>query len=374
MTKAKILPFRKKQSRGRLLFVAYPLLPVEPESAGGAEQVLTTVERQASQAGWQTTVAACSGSVASGQIYATTMPGRGRLASALAHETSHCQKVLELISVRSAIGTPFDGIHDHSGSFFTQAHKLHAPVLATLHLPRSFYPANAFQHLPQNLYFNCVSRSQARSFADLPNLVGVVPNGISLDRFPFKESKRDFLLWMGRICEEKGTHTALEVARRAGLPIVIAGEVYPFAYHRDYFETQVRPRLEQLGSQATFIERPSFAKKVSLLQNARAVLLTSSAAETSSLVAMEAAACGTPVVGMRRGAIAEVVAHKTTGLLVDHASDIPAALDELRRIKPRTCRDYAQQHFSAARMYAEYERLYERLFERKADQAEVVAA
>jgi glycosyltransferase involved in cell wall biosynthesis len=375
MNRAKVLPFRKKQERGRILYVAYPLLPVEPESAGGAEQALATVERHAADAGWQTTIAACNGSVAAGHVYTTGLPGRGRLQSAFAHESRHCQKVLELISVRAAIGTGFDGVHDHSGSFFAQAHKLNVPVLATLHLPRSFYPEQAFHRVPENLFFNCVSRAQNKSFADVPNLAGVVPNGIPLDRFPFREIKKDYLLWLGRICEEKGTHIALDAAKRAGLPIVVAGEVYPFAYHHDYFESQVRPRLQQMGEQAVFAERPSFRDKVALLQNARAVLITSTADETSSLVAMEAAACGTPDVALPRGAISEVEAPNTTGIMVDEIADLPIAMAATARIKSRTCREYAQQHFSAAQMYAEYERLYERLFAGKAQSAsEVVAA
>jgi len=374
MNRGKLLPFWKPESPRRILYVAYPLLPVADDSAGGAEQVLATVERHASTSGWQTTMAACNGSTAAGHVYATVMPGSGRLPSAQLQESRHCRKVLELVSVRAAIGAGFAGVHDHSGSFFAHAHKIDIPVLATLHLPRSFYPAHVFQHVPDNLFFTCVSRSQKRSLAGVPNLLGVVPNGIPLDRFPFKESKKDYLLWVGRICEEKGAHTALDVAKRAGLPIIIAGEVYPFAFHRDYFEREVRPRLEAMGGQAQIVERPSLQKKVALLQNARALLVTSSAQETSSLVAMEAAACGTPVIGLRRGALSEVVAHKTTGFLVDESADLPGALEDARRIKPQTCRDHAEQHFSAARMYAEYERIYERLFAHpQARHAEIAA-
>ena len=366
MTVAKLLRMLKKKSRGRILFVAYPLLPVSNQSAGGAEQVLTTLEGAAHHSGWKTTVAACNGSVAAGQLYATMAPGRGRLDSARRFESQHCKRVTELISIRSAIGTPFDVVHDHSGSFFAHASRVDAAVLATLHLPRSFYPQQWFQHLSKNVYLSCVSKAQARTFADVPNMVGVVPNGIDLDRFPMQSRKQDYLLWMGRICEEKGTHTALDVAKRTGLPIVMIGQVYPFAYHQNYFDREIRPRMERMGDQVKYIERPSFADKIKLIQNARALLVTSSAEETSCLVAMEAAACGTPVVAMRRGAFAEVVQQGTTGYVVSDIAEMSSALAQLSAIKPRTCRAYAQQHFSAQQMLSGYEALYERIRAQKA--------
>ena len=363
---AKLLRMPKQKSRGRVLFVAYPVLPVSDQSAGGAEQVLTTLERAAHRKGWKTTVAACNGSAAAGQLYATMAPGRGRLDSARQLESQHCKRVTELISIRSAIATPFDVVHDHSGSFFAHAGRVEAPILATLHLPRSFYPQQWFQHLPKNVYLNCVSKAQARTFADVPNVVGVVPNGIELDRFPFQARKQDYLLWMGRICEEKGTHTALDVARRTGMSIVMIGQVYPFAYHQNYFEREIRPRMERMGDQVKYIERPSFADKIKLIQNARALLVTSSAEETSCLVAMEAAACGTPVVAMRRAAFSEVIQQGATGYVVSDIAEMSSALAQLSAIKPRACRAYAQEHFSARQMLSGYEALYERIRAQKA--------
>jgi glycosyltransferase involved in cell wall biosynthesis len=355
---AKVIRSVKQQPRGRVLYVAYPLLPVSEQSAGGAEQVLSTVEHEASTAGWLTTVAACNGSVASGQVYATTAQGRGSLDSARQFEARHCKRVVELVSVRASIGTRFDVIHDHSGIFFCHAGSVDAPVLATLHLPRSFYPQHWFNRIPSNVYFNCVSKAQARTFSDLPNMVSVVRNGIPLDRFKLQTSKKDYLLWMGRICEEKGTHTALDVAQKTSLPIVVVGQVYPFAYHQNYFEREVQPRLDRMGEQVRYVERPTFAQKLQLIQNARALIVTSSAEETSCLVAMEAAACGTPVVAVRRGALGEAVENGVSGYLVSDMAEMASAVATVGRINPKACREHAQKNFSAARMFAEYEPLY----------------
>jgi glycosyltransferase involved in cell wall biosynthesis len=346
----------------RILFTAYPLLPVNENSAGGAEQVLWNLQRELAAKGNRVTVAACAESVVDGQLYPTGAPARGSLASAKAHEDGHAIKCLELLRVRDAIGTGFNLVHDHSGSFFTQANKFRdVPVLATLHLPRSFYPANAFHRVAPNVYFNCVSKTQAKSFSDLPRMVGHVNNGIALDRFSLQVNKQDYLLWMGRICEEKGPHIALDVAAKAGVPIVIAGTIYPFAYHQRYFEDAIRPRLEKMGDSARFVNVPSFATKLDLLRNARAVLITSTAEETSSLVAMEAAACGTPVVALRKGALPEVVEHGVTGILARSEDKLTDALRQVSELKPQICRAHAERNFSAARMAEDYQKLYRRL-------------
>jgi glycosyltransferase involved in cell wall biosynthesis len=116
--------------------------------------------------------------------------------------------------------------------------------------------------------------------------------------------------------------------------------------------------LQRLGSRARFVKSPSFATKLELLRNAKAVVITSSAEETSSLVAMEAAACGTPVVAFRRGALAEVVENGVSGMLVRTEDQMCAAIEGIHRIQPGACRDRAEKNFSATRMASDYERMY----------------
>jgi glycosyltransferase involved in cell wall biosynthesis len=351
-----------KGMRDRILFSAYPLLPVSESSAGGAEQVLWNLQREMSAKGYRLTTAACAGSAVDGQLFATGAPARGSLPSAKWHEDGHATKCLELLRVREAIGTGFAMVHDHSGSFFMHAHKVpNVPMLATLHLPRSFYPKHAFHRVAPNVSFNCVSKAQAKTFADVPRMLGHVQNGIALNRFELQTEKQDYLLWLGRICEEKGTHIALDAAAKAGVPIVIAGSVYPFAYHQSYFEHSILPRLEKMGDSARFVNAPSFATKLDLLRNARAVLITSTAEETSSLVAMEAAACGTPVIAMKRGGLPEIVDHGVTGILVRNEARLVEAIKGIGDIRPQACRVHAETHFSAARMAADYEKLYSKL-------------
>jgi glycosyltransferase involved in cell wall biosynthesis len=349
----------------RILYIAYPLLTVSDESAGGAEQVLWTLEREMARMGMATTVAASAGSRVSGELFSTGEPCT-QIDDYERRLVEHEDRTVELVQRRAQKGEAFDLIHDMSGSFWKQAARINVPVLATLHLPRSFYPAHSFESIPPNVSFNCVSGSQSRSFAGLNAMLGVVPNGVPLESFePPDESEQDpgtreGLLWLGRICEEKAPHLALEIAGRAGLPITIAGQVYPFSYHQQYFDREVTPRLQQIPN-ATFISAPSFTMKRELLRHAKALLITSLAEETSSLVAMEAAASGTPVIAFRRGALPEVVMDQVTGFVVDDVTSAMNACGRLEAISNAACAAHAQEKFTSAKMAEGYLGLYARI-------------
>jgi glycosyltransferase involved in cell wall biosynthesis len=234
------------------------------------------------------------------------------------------------------------------------------PVLATLHLPRQLYAADAFERVAENVYFHCVSESQQKEFQDVPHMVGVVRNGIDVERFATDstayapERKRDYLLWLGRICPEKAPHLAIEAARRAGMPILLAGQVYPFAWHQQYWHREVAPRID--GIHVRWIELPTFSEKCRLLRQAKALLVTSQIAETTSLVALEAMASGTPVIAFRRGALVEVVA-TGTGFLVESVDEMAQACARLGEICGDDCRAWVEREYSARRMVEQYEDL-----------------
>ncbi len=344
----------------RILYVAYPLLPVSDESAGGAEQMLAVLEREMHSRGHQTTVAACDGSKVAGELFATGPAPLepDRLGD---RDCEHSTRTVEFIAELRRIGRGFDVVHDESGRFWKCASAIPAPVLATLHLPRNLYDSDAFSNYAPNLAFNCVSHSQLRGFTGLPRMLGVIENGIEVMRFPFSAHKRDYLLWMGRICEEKGTHIAIDVAEKAGLPLIIAGQVYPFSYHQNYFAREVAPRLERARVRVQFVQKPSFTEKLNLLQNARAVLVPALVDETSSLIAMEAMACGTPVIAFRRGALPEVIADRETGFLVSSLEDMVEATSRVGDISPQECRSRVESLFNSRRMARDYELLYQRV-------------
>jgi glycosyltransferase involved in cell wall biosynthesis len=353
------------QNVRRILYVAYPLLPVSDESCGGAEQMLSVLEAEMAERGHLTTLAGCAGSKASGAVF-TTGQETLKFDHLAERNREHEARILELVTQTNRSQPLFDLIHDKSGSFWRLASRCYVPVLATLHLPRGFYPSDAFDHLPANLYFNCVSQSQRETFADLPNVLGVVQNGIPLSRFPFQPKKRNYLLWMGRICEEKGPHLAIEVAQRTGLPLVLVGQVYPFSYHQEFYVTKIRPHLVDKNPKIMFFETPTFDTKLRLLSSARALLVPSLVDETSSLVAMEAMACGTPVIGLDRGAIPEIVNDGVTGFVVPDVEQMASSVWRCDEIRSRTCRRHVDLRYTAERMASQYEGLYEGLIQNRA--------
>lgn len=328
--------------------VAYPLLPVSESSAGGAEQILWTLERELTSRGWQTEVAACAGSSVAGKLLATGSPPQGDDGFAV-REREHAERVIAACAAQ-----PYDIILDHSGHFFRHAARVNTPVLATLHLPRELYAPEIFQSPPPNVFFHCVSQPQLAHFADVAQLLGVVRNGVALERFPFGGPKADYLLWMGRVCPEKAPHLAIAAAQQADMPIILAGQVYPFEWHRQYWERNVAPLID--GHRVRWVELPSFEEKVRLLRQARALLVTSLIGETTSLVSLEAMACGTPVIAFDVGAMRDVVP-KQAGFLVPDAKEMAEACRHLSTIHPRDCRNWVEREYSAKTMANAYEAL-----------------
>ncbi len=327
---------------------------VSDESCGGAEQMLYVLEREMARRNCRTTVAACAGSEVAGTLLST---GSAALSFDQLRErdAEHNARVLGFLREAEESGRPVSLVHDEGGRFWRHAAAVDVPVLVTLHLPRSFYAAELFENIPGNVYFNCVSRTQAKSFADLPRM-SVVRNGIPLERFPFTAEKRDYLVWLGRICPEKGLHIAVEAARQAGMKLVIMGPSYLYERDRQYFEGEVAPRLT---AACEFIGSPSFARKIEVLRHARALLMPSLAQETSSLVCLEAMACGTPAIAFRNGALPEVVLDGQTGFTAGSTQAMVQAMHELGTISPHACREHVAANHSARRMADQYEQLYD---------------
>jgi glycosyltransferase involved in cell wall biosynthesis len=203
----------------------------------------------------------------------------------------------------------------------------------------------------------CVSADQRRRGGEPWADVAVIDNGVDTAAPPDLR-RRSFALALGRVCPEKGLHDAVSAARAAGVPLLIAGAVHPYPAHADYFRTHLAPALD---GRRRFIGPIAGGRKRRLLAAARCLVVPSLVDETSSLVAMEALAAGTPVIARRVGALPTLVEHGHTGFLVDGVDDMAAALRRAAEIPPAACRAAALARFGADRMAARYRALYDGL-------------
>ncbi|MDQ2898594.1 MAG: glycosyltransferase family 4 protein [Acidobacteriota bacterium] len=334
-----------------ILSVAYPLTPVGPNAVGGSEQILTILDRELTKQGHHSFVIAVEGSEVCGKLIAT-----GKWSGALTDSVRSWGQRQHRIAIEQALKRyAIDLVHMHSLDFHCYLPQGRVPVLATLHLPPSWYPRDMFRLQRPNTYMHCVSAAQRRSCPRSPLLVPTIPNGVDVDRFDSKIPKRNFALSLGRICPEKGYHFALDAAKKARVEFLLAGEVFPYPSHKLYFKEEIVPRL---NTRRHFIGPAGFARKRRLLNEARCLLIPSTVAETSSLVAMEALASGTPVIAFPSGALADIVEPGRTGFLVRDEYEMAEAIKAAGSLKPEVCRAVAREQFSSERMVKRYLEAY----------------
>ena len=335
-----------------ILSVAYPFAPVRMDPVGGAEQILARLDRALVDAGHRSTVIAAADSRVAGRL--STIPAVDGAIDANQRESAHraVRVAMREILARENV----DVIHLHGLDFLDYLPLSGVPVLVTLHLPLDLYPEAILRCPRRGLWLLPVSASQARSSADLP-LLPPIENGVDLPtRTP--HARRGYALALGRVCPEKNFGDALEASRVARCPLLLAGRVYDYPEHRQYFAREITPRLDRSRRWIGWI---GGARKRRLLAGARCVLVPSRIAETSSLVAMEALAAGVPVIAYRVGALPDIIEHGRTGFIAEDVPSMARAIRDAGQIDPEDCRRAARERFCAERMIREYFALYERL-------------
>lgn len=338
-----------------VLNVAYPLAPVGQDSSGGAEQVLAWLDAALVQAGHRSLVLACEGSRTRGILWKLSACNTGpltveRRSRAQAQTRSALRQIVNRFSV--------DVVHMHGVDCINYLPEEEIPTLITLHLPPEFYSPDIFHLDRPATYLNCVSHTEHRRCPQNARLLPPIDNGVPTKLLRGQYVKRHFVLALGRICPEKGFHLALMAAKRAGAALLLGGRLFRYAEHERYFRAEISPRLDSLRR---YMGPLGFRRKRRLLRAARCLLIPSLVPETSSLVAMEALACATPVIAFRSGALSEIIEDGKTGFLVDSVTAMADAISAADQLDPETCRETARRRFNVTRMTAEYLSLYERL-------------
>jgi glycosyltransferase involved in cell wall biosynthesis len=320
----------------KIAITADPELSVPPRLYGGIERVIDMLIMGLVARGHEVTLFAHPDS----HVPCRTVPYRG------ASSVSHADTLRNMLTVaRGVIDGGYDVVHSFGRiAYLLPLLPLSIPKLMTYQrkvTPRSIEWGHKLSR--GTLHFSAISQWMMQDTKQLADW-HLVYNGVPMDVYDFAPSVTDDapLVFLGRIEHIKGTHLAIEIARRTGRRLVIAGNISH--EHQAYFDEQVKPHLD--GDSITFVGPLDDRQKNVLLGQAAAFLMPILWEEPFGIVMAEALACGTPVLGLRRGAVPEVVVDGVTGFVRDDVDGLVAAVDRIGELDRRASRDRAERFFS----------------------------
>lgn len=324
---------------------------VPPIAYGGTELVVSLLTEELVRRGHDVTLFASGDSVTRARLVSVCprfLRGSGRDAG-----------ILTMLSVVTCLeqAHKFDIIHNHTCfEGMSTAGLVKTPMLTTLHGGLKGDWLLLFQHYKG--WYNTISQSAKRLLPDKERFVGVIYNAIDVKSYPFRGDDREpHLLFLSRISPEKGPHLAIEVARKIGRRLIIAGNVHPV--DQEYFETMVLPGVD--GDQIQYVGEADYYQKRKLMSEAYCLLAPITWDEPFGLFLAEAMACGLPVIVFNRGAAPEVVKHGETGFVVNTLDEMADAVELIPRISRKRCREWVEEHFDVPRMVDDYLRAYEQV-------------
>jgi glycosyltransferase involved in cell wall biosynthesis len=324
--------------------------PYDPVGYGPWERVTHDLTESLVGMGVEVSLFAASGSVTEAHLVATVPAPQVELPSVdpRLHEEIHIATAMEN-TVELGLDLVHSHLHVHALVF---SKMIEIPLLTTLHGAAWNGAHHPLLLKYRSQAFVSLSESERRFLPEL-RYVATVPNGIGVDRFPPGAGSGGYLAYVGRMAPEKAPDLAIETARQAGVPLLLAGVIEDT--HREYFESlPLGPGVEYLGA----LSRGEVA---ALLGDAVALLMPLRWDEPFGLVVVESLACGTPVVAWRRGAMPEIIDDGETGVLVETVAQAVEAVGRIESLSRHLCRSVAEARFSARRMAADYVAVYESL-------------
>lgn len=286
--------------------------------------------------------------------------------------------LIKLAQSVTEIQKDFDIVHNHTyPEFFLPVveDRLTTPLVTTVHVQATDYIDEILSGFTKT-HFVSISKAHQSDFPRT-HMDTVIYNGVDTNLFSYQEKKDDYLLWLGRLAkaknadgtfmDPKGIRWAIALAEKTKQKLIMSGNVED----REFFEKDVRPHLSStiqwVGDIGT--ELPLTRNKVvSLMQNAKAYLMTINWEEPFGLVMAESMSCGTPVIAFNHGSVPELIINKKTGFIIDPSTGIDglaAAVSAIASINSQTCRTHVVENFSLEKMVHNYEQYYLSLLEKK---------
>jgi len=332
----------------RIALIAAPFIAVPPAEYGGTELFVAQLAEGLKKANVDVVVYANGESTVQVErrwLYERSQWPIKQAERASLRELSHTSW-----AIRDA-SHDCDLIHVQSPLGLALSQFVAPPFVLTLHGPHEDYLSEYYARFPEAHYV-CISEAQCKR-ESLPN-VRTIHHGIDLSLYQLVEKKQQYLSFIGRIAPIKGTHLAIEVAHRTGVPLKIAGEVQP--QFREYFESKIRPKID--GKLVEYIGPADLQAKNELLGNSMAMLFPIQWNEPFGLVMVEAMACGTPVIALPGGSVPEVVVEGVSGHVCRSLREMTRCVRDLN-FQPAAVRRYVEENFSIEKMVKEYIVLYD---------------
>jgi glycosyltransferase involved in cell wall biosynthesis len=331
---------------------------VPPRLYGGTERVVSYLTEELVAQGHDVSLFASGDSVTQARLVSPS-PQALRLDQGCIDQLAHHILMLEQVFKEAK---EFDVIHFHVDYLHFPLSRRHSlSSVTTLHgrldIPDLVPLYREFLEMP----VISISHAQREPLPWL-NWQGTVHHGLPAKLYKLHPEPGKYLAFLGRISPEKGVDRAIEIAKRAGLELLIAAKVD--RVDEEYFQQAIRPLLDH--PLIHFVGELRDAEKDAFLGNALALLVPVNWEEPFGLVMIEAMACGTPVVAYRRGSVPEVIDEGVTGLIVHTTDQAVKAIVRISRLSRKRCRRIFEERFTASRMATDYVAIYERLIEDRA--------
>ena len=321
-----------------------------PLAYGPWEQVASTLAEGLVALGHEVTLFATADSKTAGRLHAVAPHGYDE-------SPGYDVKVLESLHIAAAFeqAADFDVLSNQFDFLpLTYSRLVPTPVVTTIHGFSSERIVPTYRAYDDIGHYVAISDSDRH-----PELTyaATIHHGIELDRFTYSAAAQGYLLFLGRIHPDKGTHLAIEVARRSGMLLVIAGIIHD----QEYFDSAVAPHVDHAG--VTYIGPVGAVERDALLGGALALLHLIDFAEPFGLSVVESLATGTPVIAYRLGSMPELIQHGRTGFLVTDVDEAVEAVAQVEEVSRQSCRDDVEARFTSTRMVADYAELFASIVE-----------
>jgi glycosyltransferase involved in cell wall biosynthesis len=329
---------------------------VPPKWYGGTERIVSCLTEELVRMGHDVTLYASGDSVTKARLKEISHKAL-RLGN---HNIDPMADHVYLVECVYQDSDQYDIIHSHIDYIpYPLYRRMKTPNVNTLHgrldIPNLHNLYLEFDDIP------IVSISDYQRFPlSWANWVGTVHHGLPLDLYKYKEGKGDYLAFIGRVSPEKRIDLAIEIAKKAGMPLKIAAKLDKD--QNSYYENVIAPLLDD--PLIEYIGEIGEDQKNDFLGNALALLFPIDWPEPFGLVMIEAMACGTPVIARLHGAVPEVMEHGVTGYIIKDVDEAIKAVKNVSGLSRSLCREVFERRFSATRMAQDYLEIYEKLIER----------